>query len=241
MPDLHEWPVEIHLPHLLRFHWITPVGEFTLVVFLILAYLTVQRIVQRNLLLAIWDIPISRWLVSRAAPLPTRFFAAITDLGKYTVIRLAGVVIGIGLVLLGDWRRGVMVVALIGVTVFISRYLKHFVPRKRPDFPQNFLYDVDTTFPSGHTLLSTAFYWMVAYLAWLYFRESPLGWAVIAGALLMIVLIGFSRVYLGLHFASDVLGGWIAGSAFFLLILCSETVLFYRPGLLHILVRFILT
>jgi membrane-associated phospholipid phosphatase len=70
-----------------------------------------------------------------------------------------------------------------------------------------------------------AFYWMVAYLGWLYGRESPWGG----------VLIGFSRVCLGLHFMTDGLGGWIAGSAFFLIVLSAGTVLFYRPGLLYIL------
>ncbi|MCK9906483.1 phosphatase PAP2 family protein, partial [Frankia sp. Cpl3] len=69
------------------------------------------------------------------------------------------------------------------------------------------------SFPSGHAMVSAAFYGMLGYLIWLNLRQrTKPAWYVVALTVLLIVAIGISRVYLGVHFPSDVIAGFAAGS-----------------------------
>jgi undecaprenyl-diphosphatase len=67
------------------------------------------------------------------------------------------------------------------------------------------------SFPSGHTVGSTVIYGLLAYLAWQYL---PQPWNVIGAifCVLLILLISLSRIYLGAHFPSDVVAGWVLGA-----------------------------
>jgi membrane-associated phospholipid phosphatase len=67
------------------------------------------------------------------------------------------------------------------------------------------------SFPSGHAMESFVAYGMLAYLAVLWLRTWEARVAVICGAALLVVLIGFSRMYLGVHYFSDVIAGYAAG------------------------------
>lgn len=67
------------------------------------------------------------------------------------------------------------------------------------------------SFPSGHATASMAVYGALAYLAIATVRRPRARITLAAGALLLVILIGFSRVYLGAHFPSDVIGGWCVG------------------------------
>jgi undecaprenyl-diphosphatase len=89
--------------------------------------------------------------------------------------------------------------------------LKLALRRVRPDtIYANTMQFKTFSFPSGHAFGSVAFYGLLAYLATKYL---PAPWSWIAAALLvvLIVAIGLSRVYLGAHYPTDVLGGWILG------------------------------
>jgi len=97
------------------------------------------------------------------------------------------------------------------MTLPLASILKTVTHRLRPDTPyvQSMLLKT-YSFPSGHAYISLVVGGFMAYLAWRYMR-TPWRWPVISGLVLLIFLVGLSRVYLGAHFPSDVLGGWLLG------------------------------
>ena len=131
------------------------------------------------------------------------------------VIRNITIVITLWLLINHEWVQAAMLVFLVVAATLISPLLQRMVGRDRPDFPQDFLRGVEYSFPSGHTMLATAFYLMIIYLTWVSLGRTMIEWTIIAIGLALIVLVGISRIYLGVHFTTDVLGGWIAGLILF--------------------------
>jgi len=90
--------------------------------------------------------------------------------------------------------------------------LKLVIRRPRPPGAAALLQHFSWSFPSGHAMASLIGYGMLAYvltLLWIHRRSAQI--AVVLGAALLIIAIGFSRLYLGVHYFSDVVGGYAAG------------------------------
>ena len=90
--------------------------------------------------------------------------------------------------------------------------LKLAIRRPRPPYAAAFLHHYTWSFPSGHAMVSLIAYGMLAYLVvvlWTNRRSTRI--SIVLGAGLLIVAIGFSRLYLGVHYFSDVVGGYAAG------------------------------
>lgn len=148
-------------------------------------------------------------VAARTAPLTT-LARALTFLGDVPVLV---VLMLIAAALLWRWTRTprapfLLLFAMAGSAV-LTYGIKALVERKRPGITF-VLGRVDNgfAFPSGHTLNSTVFLGMVAGLVWVGLRLSVARAAVASAALLLSIGIGLSRVYLGYHWATDVLAGW---------------------------------
>jgi len=89
---------------------------------------------------------------------------------------------------------------------FIGKLLVH---RYRPD--GGVMTETDFSFPSGHATIAVALYGYLAYLIIKHLKNKTAQGAVLLGALIVILIIGFSRLYLGVHFVSDVLAGYLVG------------------------------
>jgi undecaprenyl-diphosphatase len=88
--------------------------------------------------------------------------------------------------------------------------LKFLFERKRPLTP--LLEQArGLSFPSGHALMSVTFYGLIIYIVWHSIRNRTLKWTLISLLLLLILIIGFSRIYLRVHYASDVIAGFCVG------------------------------
>lgn len=94
----------------------------------------------------------------------------------------------------------------------LNHALKDFFARSRPSF-ERLIVVHGYSFPSGHAMISTAFYGMLGYFLYRYLLKSyKSGWPVIVLTILFILMISISRVYLGVHYMSDILAGLAAGS-----------------------------
>jgi undecaprenyl-diphosphatase len=136
---------------------------------------------------------------------------AVTELGGFVLVP-----IGIGFVLWLLWRRRVtdavvVAIALLAGTLFTD-VVKDLVARPRPPDP-HLAPATGYSFPSGHALNSTVTYGILALYAWRSRLALTARRVAVAGLVTIPVLVGLSRIALGVHYPSDVLGGWLAGMA----------------------------
>jgi undecaprenyl-diphosphatase len=110
------------------------------------------------------------------------------------------------------------------LTLGANTLLKHYIHRPRPDtlYVSN-MYFQTSSFPSGHTVAATVVLGLAAYIAAKYL---PAPWAYVVPVVLalFIVMVGISRVYLGAHFPTDVIAGWIIG-----VIVVALIIVFIKP------------
>jgi undecaprenyl-diphosphatase len=154
-----------------------------------------------------------REIVNRqAAPWLTALMQAITLFGSVRFLFFAGTLLMIVLAA-AKWRREwVLLVTTMGGASLLNVTLKLSFQRTRPspffgtDLPSSF------SFPSGHALLSLCFYWILAHIAASRQRSAWVRGGLWSAASLLIGAIGFSRIYLGVHYPTDVLAAFAAGS-----------------------------
>lgn len=96
--------------------------------------------------------------------------------------------------------------------VFINQVLKYIVQRPRPE-GFRLVSEVGYSFPSGHSMVSMAFYGLCAWMVWKYERDRILRWVCCLSFGLMVIFVGMSRIYLGVHYASDVIAGFCVSIA----------------------------
>lgn len=114
------------------------------------------------------------------------------------------------------WKRMredavLLLVAMVGGGALDAALKLHF-RRVRPEVPWAFVHEHSFSFPSGHSVLAVTLYAMLVYLAMRRLRAAAVKTVVVLVALLLVLGIGFSRIYLGAHFPSDVLGGYFVGA-----------------------------
>jgi undecaprenyl-diphosphatase len=155
-----------------------------------------------------------RALVSRhEIPVLTEIMRSASIWGAPARLSLVAVVLVAGLLLRRRLRDAVLVaVTLLGAGI-IDSSLKLLYARVRPaGFFADYATPTSYSFPSGHTLFATTFFGGLAVLLWPRLRHPAARALVWLTCSALILLIGFSRVYLGVHYPSDVLGGLAAGT-----------------------------
>lgn len=142
----------------------------------------------------------------------------VTALGGPVVLTFLSFTIGLYLWLQGNRRTAAIVfVAVVGGALF-SQVLKEIIARQRPDLVPLDTYVNTYSFPSGHAMTAAITYLTLGTLLATTQSNTRLKIYLIGVALLLTVAVGVSRVYLGVHWPSDVLGGWMAGTVWALLV-----------------------
>ena len=109
-------------------------------------------------------------------------------------------------------RPGLCCAVNLVLVVVINQVLKFIIQRPRPD-GFRLASASGFSFPSGHSMVAMAFFGLLAWMVWRYEQDRRLRHLYAAGFALVIVMIGVSRIYLGVHYASDVLGGFCLSMA----------------------------
>jgi undecaprenyl-diphosphatase len=179
--------------------------------------------------LNLFDSLVIGFITAYRTPLTTQAMKLISNFGSVTVLLSVTL-----LTFYVFYQRkkhfwdSLMVLIALGGGWLLNDVLKVAFHRPRPELVH--LVQVSGySFPSGHAMISVAFYGFLAYLIWLNYRPSPLRTLASLGLLGLAVLIGLSRIYLGVHYPSDVLAGFAAGG-FWLIscILALQAIRFYK-------------
>lgn len=163
------------------------------------------------------DTKIQNTLVALRSAGGIDFFSLITYFGGVTVVEIVVLVVSFALwfhrkqiYMLGLW----FVVAGNEITVFL---LKTFVMRPRPLNSVLSVAEASPSFPSGHASVSLVLYGFLSYLMIVNARKPSQKIYTIAAALIIVLAVGFSRMYLGVHYFTDILGGYMIGALWLIL------------------------
>ncbi len=137
----------------------------------------------------------------------------ITALGGYAVLTLLTIAAALYRFARDDRATGLIILAAIGSGAFLGNLLKLGFDRPRPDIVEHLTHAASSSFPSGHATLSAVTYLTLGALMARGQPGARLKALVLGGAILLTILVGFSRVYLGVHWPTDVLAGWCLGAA----------------------------
>jgi undecaprenyl-diphosphatase len=137
----------------------------------------------------------------------------ITALGSTFVLLLVTIASVGFLALVGNGRAALLVLGSVGGGMLISSALKAGFDRPRPDTVLHTMSVYSASFPSGHALMSAVVYLTLGALIAATVRGNRLRFYILALVLVITLLVGISRVYLGVHWPTDVIGGWALGAS----------------------------
>lgn len=170
------------------------------------------------------DNSITHFVYSFRNPFLTEFMKVITNFGGEIFLGVA--VFTTIFFLLKSHKKDALVFSFILVFgVGLNFLLKNVFQRPRPNLLPLIKIDTSYSFPSGHAMNSFIFYACLSYFIFRRMKNKKLGILLILGSGLLVVLIGLSRIYLGVHYPSDVIAGLIAGLAWFVAALLFEKII----------------
>lgn len=172
----------------------------------------VCEIVTNNIL--IYDNAIYNFIINTfESDIMTKVLKLITQLGGVLYFTILSFLV----VVLAKRKKTKLLIPInIGLGTIINLIIKEIIKRPRPSVTR-LVNESGYSFPSGHAMTSIAFYGFLIYLIYKRIQNKYLKWALIIVLCILIFLIGFSRIYLGVHYASDVISGFIAGAIYLII------------------------
>lgn len=165
----------------------------------------------KNEVMGNFDEQVTAFILSFRNPSLTKFFVFVTEVGDvkgYLVILVISAVLSF--LVFKKWKYVTQITLVLILATLSNMMLKRFIDRARPEIEH--LVSVKTlSYPSGHAMSSIAFYGFLLYLVYKFKMNKFLKLILMTLLTFLILSIGISRIYLGVHFPSDVVGGWIAG------------------------------
>ena len=114
-------------------------------------------------------------------------------------------------------KIGLSIFSNLAIITILNQLLKRILQRPRPT-EYRIIEETGYSFPSGHSMISMAFYGYLIYLIYKYVENKYVKWILISLLSVLICLIGVSRIYLGVHYFSDVIGGFLLSLSYLLFI-----------------------
>lgn len=147
-------------------------------------------------------------LIFKLLSTPTTFIMTfISHLGSATILILICIILYI---LLKDKKMALIIMLNLAIVYLLNVIIKMIIARPRPDILR-LVYETGYSFPSGHAMVATGFYGFLIYIANKKIKNKALRRCITFLLTLLIFLIGISRIYLGVHYATDIIGAFIIG------------------------------
>lgn len=162
-------------------------------------------------LLKDYDTAVSEIVWSYKSPVLTDYLIAMTEIGDvmgYVIV--FGLIIIIFLSVFKNWKYIAQLTLVLVLALSSNVLLKQIINRSRP-LGEHMVTVKTLSYPSGHAMLSMAFYGFLIYLVIQFKLKKTIKAILISLSIILILSIGISRIYLGVHYPSDVLGGYLAG------------------------------
>jgi membrane-associated phospholipid phosphatase len=167
----------------------------------------------RNAATRLLDERVASWFHEHATPALTHIARFVSFFGSVAFVAAASTCATLLLIVRKSWYQLLALALGVGGGSLLNILLKHFFHRQRPALENPLLTLSSYGFPSGHTMGSTLFYGLLA----IFITQSVRAWRLRAFAFciaaLLVALIGLSRIYLGAHYFTDVLGAIAVGLA----------------------------
>lgn len=197
---------------------LTPLGEFGKylvfgIISAILAILLFAKLAEDLIYneLNVFDSTVTNFINRFTSPALTRIMKVITDIGSAPILIIVAL---LAFYILYRKHRhywdSAMVAFSLGGGFLLNEILKFAFHRARPNIAR-LVEAGGYSFPSGHAMISATFYGFFAYLFWINMSRSNKRYMIVISILILIVLIGISRIYLGVHYPSDVVAAYAAG------------------------------
>lgn len=148
---------------------------------------------------------ISKYLISDIT-LPIAKF--ITNFGGVTGLLIISIISSSLLIINKKKLMGILIWVNLASSALLNQILKRLVQRPRPT-EYRLIEENGYSFPSGHSMVSAAFYGFFIYLIFKNVKNKYIKWSSITFFSILIFLIGISRIYLGVHYTSDVMAGFV--------------------------------
>lgn len=164
---------------------------------------------------------ISTFLISDFATPIAKF---ITNFGGAIFIILLTVIL---IAVIKNKKIGLSILTNLAIITILNQLLKRILQRPRPT-EYRIIEESGYSFPSGHSMISMAFYGYLIYLSYKYVENKNVKWILISLLSVLICLIGISRIYLGVHYTSDVLGGFLISISYLVIYISAVNNVFCR-------------
>ena len=137
----------------------------------------------------------------------------ITNLGSAVFLIALTIIL---IIVIKNKKIGLSIFLNLSFVTILNQLLKRILQRPRPN-EFRIIEETGYSFPSGHSMVSMAFYGYLIYLIYKYVKNKYIKWGLITILSILIVSIGISRIYLGVHYTSDVLGGFLIAVSYLII------------------------
>ena len=132
-------------------------------------------------------------------------------------------------ILIKDKKIGLSIFLNLVIATTLNQLLKRILQRPRPT-EYRIIEETGYSFPSGHSMVSMAFYGYLIYLIYKYVKNKYIKWTLIVLLSILICSIGISRIYLGVHYTSDVLGGFLISISYLVIYISAVNKFLFVEG-----------
>lgn len=137
----------------------------------------------------------------------------ITNFGGAIFLLLFSVIL---LLVIKNKKIGLAIIVNLLIATTLNLLLKNILQRPRP-MEYRLMDETGYSFPSGHSMVSMAFYGFLIYLIYRYIKNKSMKYILISLLCILIIFIGISRIYLGVHYTSDVLAGFLISISYLII------------------------